>query len=295
MARGRYNTAAVDRRRAAVAALSLRGMSQREIADTLPNGVTDRVDEDGKALTYHVEPVRNEKSGKPYDLATINRDLQALEEGWKQNAAADIHELKARHLAGIEYARKLCFAQNKMYYVFRAYELEAMVLRLHESDAGDGRRRGGPLNAERLQVILDSLESEMEDLRARLDERASEQPEGEAWVWGNTSKEITSDGKGRNGALRALSLVGVEISDLQDQTLLDHRESHELVRVLYDYRKKANTLSCYRKWIPDFYDAETGRLYPDLRWPRPSRAGLYIATRMPKASTRRRSTSSGSA
>jgi DNA polymerase-1 len=81
-------------------------------------------------------------------------------------------------------------------------------------------------------------------------------------VWGNTSKEITSDGKGRNGALRALSLVGVEISDLQDQTLLDHRESHELVRVLYDYRKKANTLSRYRKWIPDFYDAQTGRLYP---------------------------------
>jgi len=122
--------------------------------------------------------------------------------------------------------------------------------------------RGTPLDAERLQPIIDSLESEMEDLRARLDELAPEHPEGGAWVWGNTSKEITSDGKGRNGALRALSLVGVEISDLQDQTLLDHRESHELVRVLYDYRKKANTLSRYRKWIPDFYDAETGRLYP---------------------------------
>jgi DNA polymerase-1 len=80
-------------------------------------------------------------------------------------------------------------------------------------------------------------------------------------VWGNTSKEITPDGKGRNGALRALSLVGVETSDLQDQTLLDHRESHELVRVLYDYRNKANTLSRYRKWIPDFYAAQTGRLY----------------------------------
>ena len=122
--------------------------------------------------------------------------------------------------------------------------------------------RGIPLDAERLQPILDATEKERDDLRTRLDELAPEHPEGEAWVWGNTSKEITSDGKGRNGALRALSLVGVEISDLQDQTLLDHRESHELVRVLYDYRKKANTLSRYRKWIPDFYDAETGRLYP---------------------------------
>src|SRR5215208_2742784 len=122
--------------------------------------------------------------------------------------------------------------------------------------------RGVPLDAERLQRILDSLESEMEDRRAELEDLAPEHPEGEAWVWGNTSKEITSHGKGRNGALRTLSLVGVEISDLQDQTLLDHRESHELVRVLYDYRKKANTLARYRKWIPDFYDAKTARLYP---------------------------------
>jgi DNA polymerase I len=122
--------------------------------------------------------------------------------------------------------------------------------------------RGIPLDAERLRPILDATEKERDDLRTRLDELAPEHPEGEAWVWGNTSKEITSYGKGRNGALRALSLVGLKISDLQDQTLLDHREGHELVRVLYDYRKKANTLSRYRKWIPDFYDAEAGRLYP---------------------------------
>src|SRR5215213_9277089 len=122
--------------------------------------------------------------------------------------------------------------------------------------------RSIPLDAERLRPILDATEKERDDLRTRLDELAPEHPEGEAWVWGNTSKEITSYGKGRNGALRALSLVGLKISDLQDQTLLDHREGHELVRVLYDYRKKANTLSRYRKWIPDFYDAEAGRLYP---------------------------------
>jgi hypothetical protein len=80
---------------------------------------------------------------------------------------------------------------------------------------------------------------------------------------GNTSKEISPHGKGRNGALRALSLVGVEFSDLQDQTLLDHREDHELVRNLYLYRKKANTLSRYSRWIKDFY--EEGRMYPQLK------------------------------
>jgi hypothetical protein len=42
MSRGRYNTAAVDRPRVAVAALRLRGMSQRDITDTLPLGILDR-------------------------------------------------------------------------------------------------------------------------------------------------------------------------------------------------------------------------------------------------------------
>src|ERR687897_287009 len=122
--------------------------------------------------------------------------------------------------------------------------------------------RGVPLDAERLQPILDSLESEMEDLRARLDELAPDHPEGLRWIWGNTSKEITPDGKGRQGALRALHLLGVDLGDLQDQTLLDHREDHEIIGILYNYRKKANTIARYRKWIPDFYDPETGRLYP---------------------------------
>ena len=119
---------------------------------------------------------------------------------------------------------------------------------------------GIPLDAKRLQPILDATEAEIEDLQARLDELTPEHPEGEKWVWGNTSKETSPDGKGRNGALRALNLLGVGISDLQDQTLLDHREDHPIVGVLYNYRKKSNTLARYRKWIPDFF--ENGRLYP---------------------------------
>src|SRR5215211_3159127 len=49
-------------------------------------------------------------------------------------------------------------------------------------------------------------------------------------------------------------------SRIRYQTLLDHREDHELVRTLYLYRKKANTLSRYSRWILDFY--EDGRMYP---------------------------------
>ena len=120
--------------------------------------------------------------------------------------------------------------------------------------------RGVPLDTSTLQPALDILEREKSDLESRLNELAPEHPEGLEWVWGNTSKETSPDGKGRNGALRALSLLGVELADLQDQTLLEHREDHELVHTLYLYRKKANTLSRYSRWIPDFY--EEGSMYP---------------------------------
>src|SRR5829696_938476 len=120
--------------------------------------------------------------------------------------------------------------------------------------------RGVPLDISILRPALEALEEEKADLESRLNELAPEHPEGLKWVWGNTSKETSPDGKGRNGALRALSLVGVELPDLQDQTLLDHREDHELIHTLYLYRKKANTLSRYSRWIPDFY--EDGRMYP---------------------------------
>jgi DNA polymerase-1 len=120
--------------------------------------------------------------------------------------------------------------------------------------------RGVPLDTGTLQPALDALEREKADLESRLNELAPEHPEGLKWVWGNTSKETSPEGKGRNGPLRALSLLGVDLGDLQDQTLLDHREDHELVHTLYLYRQKANTLSRYSRWIPDFY--EEGRMYP---------------------------------
>src|SRR5215211_2191797 len=124
--------------------------------------------------------------------------------------------------------------------------------------------RGVPLDISTLQPALEALEREKADLESRLNELASEHPEGLEWVWGNTSKETSPEGKGRNGALKALSLLGVELSDLQDQTLLDHREDHELVHTLYLYRKRANTLSRYSRWIPDFY--EEGRMYPQPKF-----------------------------
>ncbi len=139
MACKRYNTAEVYRRRAAVAAWRLRGLSRREITDRLPEGLPDHTNPHTKeVLAWHIEQVVNPNTGRGYDLATINRDLQELEAGWRQDASRDFAELKAHHLASIHYGTRVAWAQNKLYYVFRGLELEAAVLGLHEPNgAGD--------------------------------------------------------------------------------------------------------------------------------------------------------------
>ena len=139
MPRKRYNTAAVDRRRAAVVAWRLRGLSQREITDRLPEGLPDRINHNTEeVLSWHIEQVVNPNTGRGYDLATINRDLRELEAGWRQDGSRDFAELKAHHLASIRYGIRVAWSQDKLCYVFRGLELEAAVLGLHERDeAGD--------------------------------------------------------------------------------------------------------------------------------------------------------------
>jgi hypothetical protein len=137
--RKRYNTAAVDRRRAAVAAWRLRGLSQREIAERLPEGLPGRINRHTEeVLSWQIERVVNSNTGRGYDLATINRDLRELEAGWRRDASRNFAELKAHHLASIRYGIRVAWAQENLYYVFRGLELEAAVLGLRERDeAGD--------------------------------------------------------------------------------------------------------------------------------------------------------------
>jgi DNA polymerase-1 len=197
-----------------------------------------------------------------------------LEDCLKREIGITIPKDRKLKWSGALYEEHLIYATDDVAHLKDLYEALQNVLEKHDvkeryeaiadrvPDFIKATVRGVPLDTTALQAALEPLERETADLASRLDELAPEHPEGQAWVWGNTSKETTAEGKGRNGTLRALELLGVKVKDVQDQTLLDHREDHELVHVLYLYRKASNTLSRYRKWIPDFYEEATGRMYP---------------------------------
>jgi DNA polymerase I-like protein with 3'-5' exonuclease and polymerase domains len=65
----------------------------------------------------------------------------------------------------------------------------------------DAAVRGVPLDTQRLETVLEEIEKDKEHLKSPLDELASEHPEGLPWVWGNTDKNISPEGKRRAGAL----------------------------------------------------------------------------------------------
>jgi hypothetical protein len=113
------NDAIVAQRRRRVAALRLRGLSQREIQAELAK------EGEGQLI--------NPKTDEPYALMTINRDVLSLEAEWKQDAISDIAQHKGRNLAETREARRVAWAKEKLYYVFRGLEHEANLLGLFEN------------------------------------------------------------------------------------------------------------------------------------------------------------------
>jgi hypothetical protein len=103
----------IDQRRRQVAAMRLRHMTQREIADALPRA-----------------GIVNPKTGQPYDLAQVNRDLKALKEEWRQGAQEDLATMRGEHHAEILEARRKAWADGKLYYVFEGLRQEADLLGL---------------------------------------------------------------------------------------------------------------------------------------------------------------------
>ena len=93
-----------------VAALRLRGRTQREIQQALA----------GQMLN----PATNE----PYSLGTINGDIKRLEKQWRKAAADTIEEHKARQIAEIGEVKRQAWNDKDTGAVLRAIDLEANIL-----------------------------------------------------------------------------------------------------------------------------------------------------------------------
>lgn len=107
----------ITQRRSRVSALRLRGLTQRQIWSALAHGDATGA---GQML--------NARTGKPFSLGSINKDIQTLEDEWRKDAArnTDIHQ--GRQLAEIQLIKTLAFNRNDPELALKAVSLEMKLL-----------------------------------------------------------------------------------------------------------------------------------------------------------------------
>jgi hypothetical protein len=109
MALNTANDAIEAKRLELVAALRLRGRTQREIQQAL------------------AQQMLNPQTGEPYSLGTINGDIKKLERQWRKSAADTIEEHKARQLAEIGEVKRQAWLDKDAALVLRAIDTEANI------------------------------------------------------------------------------------------------------------------------------------------------------------------------
>jgi hypothetical protein len=115
MGRNKAQSDLVMLRREFVARLRVQGMTQRAIAQQLAKLVDPATK----------QPVFND--GTPYDIATISRDVKALEVDWLHESRVATEFYKARELAQVQEVIRLAFAKGDLSSVLRGIELEAKL------------------------------------------------------------------------------------------------------------------------------------------------------------------------
>jgi DNA polymerase I len=105
---------------------------------------------------------------------------------------------------------------------------------------------GVPFDAEGWRKHLDTKETELEPLKAILDDLAPDHPEGKKWNW-NSPQQV----------IEAFRLLKVKLSDTKEETLSRH--SHPLAKALLDYRKTNKLVSTYGRKLLE--KVEDGRIY----------------------------------
>lgn len=111
----------IERRRQRVASLRLRQLSHEEIADALQ--------------------AEGFKASRP----TVTRDMQIIEERWRESAVADIAAHKARQLAELAETKRQAWADGNLSALLRAIEIEVRILGTDEPIKIDWRREAEQL------------------------------------------------------------------------------------------------------------------------------------------------------
>lgn len=122
----------IDRRRQ-VAALRLRGYTQREIQKGLEQ-----------------EKVVNPKDGKPWSLGTINGDIKRLEASWHAEAIGEVSAHKARLFAELREVARACWKDKDYERVLKAIAQQRELL---GTDAAKRSELTGP-GGKPIQVIV---------------------------------------------------------------------------------------------------------------------------------------------
>lgn len=107
------DTVAMRRRR--VSTLRLKGLTHEEIWSALSNPGSP---------TYLVNP----STKKPYNRATITRDIQVMREEALEAAQEATQQHLARQLAELQEVKRTAWAKEKLHEVLRAIELEMKLL-----------------------------------------------------------------------------------------------------------------------------------------------------------------------
>ncbi len=103
----------VTLRRERVASLVARGLTQREIAASIGSGD---------------KPILNPDTRMPFDVATINRDLQAIRKENRERTAEAIDEHQARQYAEIQEIKRAAWAGKNPHLALQALEKEMKLL-----------------------------------------------------------------------------------------------------------------------------------------------------------------------
>lgn len=114
---GKHATLEVSERQKAISELKLRGLSTTEIFKQLPElGIIDK------------------KTGKPWSIATISKDIEEIAFEWRKHSRQTIAEHKAKILAELQSVKAAAWAEDKLGIVLAAIEKECKILGLNSPE-----------------------------------------------------------------------------------------------------------------------------------------------------------------